>query len=181
MKFIIRNFCLKSFTMWNFQSFSRSQWPRGLNCRYAAARLLGLWVRIPPGAWISVSRDCCVLSGRGLCVRLITRPDESYRVWCVLSVSVKPRRWGGSDPLWAVAPWGRGYFFLRGTVHCGRNTSLALFRCLRRRRISSEIISIHKVFFYDIAQKLFPEGYQCNDSVFLFNIYFCKISFMFIY
>jgi hypothetical protein len=26
---------------------------------------------------------CCVLSGRDLCVGLITRPEESYRVWCV--------------------------------------------------------------------------------------------------
>ena len=25
----------------------------------------------------------CVLSGRGLCVGLITRPEESYRMWCV--------------------------------------------------------------------------------------------------
>jgi len=28
--------------------------------------------------------DCCVLSGRGLCDGLITRPDESYRLWCVV-------------------------------------------------------------------------------------------------
>jgi hypothetical protein len=28
---------------------SRSQWPRGLRRRSAAARLLGLWVRIQPG------------------------------------------------------------------------------------------------------------------------------------
>jgi len=27
--------------------------------------------------------ECCVLSGRGLCDELITRPEESYRVWCV--------------------------------------------------------------------------------------------------
>ena len=26
---------------------------------------------------------CCVLSGRGLCDELITRPEESYRLWCV--------------------------------------------------------------------------------------------------
>jgi hypothetical protein len=26
---------------------------------------------------------CCVLSGGGLCVGLNTRPEESYRVWCV--------------------------------------------------------------------------------------------------
>jgi hypothetical protein len=25
----------------------------------------------------------CVLSGRGLCDELITRPEESYRLWCV--------------------------------------------------------------------------------------------------
>jgi hypothetical protein len=30
-----------------------------------------------------VSCECCALSGRGLCDGLITRPEESYRVWCV--------------------------------------------------------------------------------------------------
>jgi len=28
--------------------------------------------------------DCCVLSDRGLCDELITRPEESYRLWCVV-------------------------------------------------------------------------------------------------
>jgi hypothetical protein len=32
---------------------------------------------------MSVSCEYCVLSGRGLCVRLISRPGESYGVWCV--------------------------------------------------------------------------------------------------
>jgi hypothetical protein len=36
-------------------------------------------VRIPPMAWMNVCCECCVLSGRGLCVRLITGPDESYQ------------------------------------------------------------------------------------------------------
>jgi hypothetical protein len=27
---------------------------------------------------------CCVLSGRGPCDELITRPEESYRVWRVV-------------------------------------------------------------------------------------------------
>jgi hypothetical protein len=26
----------------------------------------------------------CVLSGRGFCEELITRPEESYRLWCVV-------------------------------------------------------------------------------------------------
>jgi len=28
--------------------------------------------------------ECCVLSGRGLCEKLITRPEESYRLWFVV-------------------------------------------------------------------------------------------------
>ena len=43
----------------------------------ATARLLGLRVRIPPGAWMFVSCECRVLSGRGLCGGLITGPEES--------------------------------------------------------------------------------------------------------
>ena len=38
----------------------RSQWPRGLRHMSAAARLLRLWVRIPPRAWMFVvSVVCC--------------------------------------------------------------------------------------------------------------------------
>jgi hypothetical protein len=58
----------------------RSQRPRGLRRGSASARMLGLWVRIPPEAWMSVSYECCVLSSRGFDVGLITRPEESYRV-----------------------------------------------------------------------------------------------------
>ena len=52
-------------------AYSRSQWPlagwdRGLESRRGHGCLL-----------------YCVFSGRGLCVGLITRPVESYRVWCV--------------------------------------------------------------------------------------------------
>ena len=66
------------------QSRYRSQWPRGLRRRSSAARLLRLWVRIPPGAWMFVCCECCVLTGRGLCNGLITRPGETYRLWRVV-------------------------------------------------------------------------------------------------
>jgi hypothetical protein len=33
---------------------SRSQWPRGLRRRFAAARLLILWLRVPLGTWMVV-------------------------------------------------------------------------------------------------------------------------------
>ena len=60
-----------------------SHGPRGLRCESAAAYLLEMWVRIPPGSWVSVCCDCCVLWSRGLWVGLIARPEEFYRAWGV--------------------------------------------------------------------------------------------------
>jgi len=40
---------------------NRSQWPRGLRHKSAAARLLRLWVLIPLWVWMSVCCECCVL------------------------------------------------------------------------------------------------------------------------
>jgi hypothetical protein len=98
----------KRVTIWiNYSNtlMGQSQWPRGLRHRSTAARLLRSWVRrrkqykiseiesvieglamrnskkIPPGAWMFF---CCVLSGRGLCDGLITRPEEFYLMWRVV-------------------------------------------------------------------------------------------------
>jgi hypothetical protein len=84
---------------------SRYQRPRGLRRRSAAARLLGLWVRFPPVACMYVSCDYCVLSGRDLCVRLTTRPEESE---CGVSeydreASIMRRPWS-TGGCW---PWGK--------------------------------------------------------------------------
>jgi hypothetical protein len=75
----------------------RSQWPCGLRRRSAATRLLRLWVRIAPGAWMFVSCECCVLSRRGLWDELITCPEESYRVWCVVVCDL--------ETSWMRRPW----------------------------------------------------------------------------
>ena len=40
------------------------------------------WVRIPPGSWMFVCCEDCVMSARGLCDEFITRPGESYRLRC---------------------------------------------------------------------------------------------------
>ena len=47
----------------HFNAYGRSQWPRCLRRGSATARLLGLRVRIPPLAWMSLSYECCMLSG----------------------------------------------------------------------------------------------------------------------
>jgi len=78
------------------------QWPRCLRRGSAAVRLLGLRVRIPPESWLSVCCECCVLSGRCLCVRLITYPGGVLRSVVCLSAIMKPWRLGGPGPLRAV-------------------------------------------------------------------------------
>jgi hypothetical protein len=62
-----------------------------------AGRLLGFWVRIPPEAWMSVCCECLVLSGRGLCDELITRQEESYRLWCIVVCDL--------ETSWMRMPW----------------------------------------------------------------------------
>ena len=64
--------------------------------RPAASHLLRSWVRIPPGEWIFVCCECRVLSGRGLLDELITRPEESYRMWCVVVCDLETSRMGAS-------------------------------------------------------------------------------------
>jgi len=36
-----------------------------------------------PAGDMAVCCECCVLSDRVLCDQMITRPEESYRLWCV--------------------------------------------------------------------------------------------------
>jgi hypothetical protein len=54
---------------------------------------------------MSVCCECCVLSGRGLCVGLNTHPEESFRVCgvsaCDLESSIMRTPW----PTGCVAPW----------------------------------------------------------------------------
>jgi hypothetical protein len=52
----------------------------------------------------------CVLSGRGLRIGLITRPEESYRVWCVCDgeASILKRPW----PHWGLLRHGKKNIFI---------------------------------------------------------------------
>jgi hypothetical protein len=71
--------------------------PARSGLRSAAAHMLRLWVRIPLGSWMFVWCECCVLSGRSLCGKLTTHPEEAYLLWCVvvcdLECSRMRRQW----------------------------------------------------------------------------------------
>jgi hypothetical protein len=64
----------------------RSQWPYGLRCGSAVACLLGLWVWISQGPWMSVlSVVCCQVE---VCVTGWSLVQRSPRLCCLLSKSI---------------------------------------------------------------------------------------------
>jgi hypothetical protein len=72
--------------------YGPSQWPRGM----------------------SVTCQCCVLLGRGLCVGLIPPPEQPYRVWCVIMCdrTTSTMRWPWSTAgCRATGGWKQTYHF----------------------------------------------------------------------
>jgi hypothetical protein len=67
--------------------------------------------------------ECCVLSGRGLCDGLITRPEDSYRMWRVVvcdQETSKTRRLKPATGLWKMHP--------QWVVTPGKQTSTVISR-----------------------------------------------------
>jgi len=63
------NLCLQNLCTLNFQADTGG-------C--AVTHLLGLQVQIQAEAWMCVSCECCVLSGRGFCDEPSTHPLDFY-------------------------------------------------------------------------------------------------------
>jgi len=118
-------------TLFFFFFFCWSQWPRGLRRRSAAALLLRLWVRIPQGAWMFVCCQCCVLLGRSFCDKLITRPEESYRLWCVVVCDL--------ETSWMRRPWLTG-----GCRVKNKQTNCVFFWYMHAYWIHSQILLIQE-------------------------------------
>ena len=66
---------------------------KALLCGCSPAKVAGS----NPTSGMDVFCECCVFSSRGVCDELITLPEESHRVWCVvvcdLQTSIMSRPW----------------------------------------------------------------------------------------
>jgi len=65
---------------------------------------------------MDVSCECCVLSGRGLCDELITRPEESYWLWCVVRRDLKTSRMWKPCPTGGLLRQNKQKLFVRSTL-----------------------------------------------------------------
>jgi hypothetical protein len=143
---------------------SRSQWPRGLMRGSAAARLLGLRVRIPPVAWMSVVSvvGCRVevsASGWSLVQRSPTECDVSN------SVIVKPRQRGGPGSQGAVAPWIKNRHSDDDAVHVVTLLCHTVLQCPDSLSISG--------FHFPISHNKFPQPSPSLQN-FLYNFKGCN-------
>jgi len=64
----------------------------GLRAEYYIDRSTFYKIQLDYLKEITVCCECCVLSGRGLCDELITRPEDSYRLWCVVVCDLETSR-----------------------------------------------------------------------------------------
>jgi hypothetical protein len=70
--------------MWGEEKYNNNNNNNNTNVRPVCDHSLAGIVDLNPGrAWMPVSCEYCVLSGRGPCDGVITFPEESYRVWSV--------------------------------------------------------------------------------------------------
>ena len=116
----------------------------GLRRRSATSRLLRMWVRVPPGTWMSVCCECCMLSG-SLCDELITCLGKSYRLWCVVERDLenswmrRPRPTGGRGGCCAKNEQTKLIFFL---IFCWPCISIYLFFNINQLDALNFIISL---------------------------------------
>jgi hypothetical protein len=65
-----------------------------------------------------VCRECCVLSGRGPLDKLITRPEESYRLWWVIVCDLETSRMRKPWPALGRSAMGGGDTKLNNSNSC---------------------------------------------------------------
>jgi hypothetical protein len=156
----------QSFLLWFFRLeaiVNLSQWPRGRRRRSAAARLLKSSVRIPPGAWLWVCCECCVLSGRGLCDEPITRPEESYRLWCVVVCAQETSGMRRSWPAWGLSSTGKKNKYTVTILDCSLIWSVGW--CNNSLRISTKppvIVSLMTVWLIKSRQDVGGGHHSCQ-------------------
>ena len=128
---------------------------------------------------MSVSCERCVLSGRGLCDGLITRPEESYRVWCVWESS---RELNGEEaqtqlglsmhppPKKKFSDHFRGKVWFPHTWKCGSSISFTHPPACRRYPLNRSWVG-PTICLYDLEAGKYLESRFLGRIIIIFNHY----------
>jgi len=155
---------------WHYWWKCRSQWPRGLRRRSAAACLQRSWVWIPPVVWKFVCCECRVLSGRGVCDELITRPEESYPLWCVVVCDLETSRMRRPRPALDRSATAKKYicWWKYACTHCNQQLepcemSPLVYCAVGRNKVALYVYICYCVSHAEIYYVFRPKTY-CNRA-----------------
>ena len=132
-------------------STCRSQWLHGLTCGSAAAHMLGLWVWIPPGAWMSV---CCQVEVSVSCWSLVQRSPTNGGVSnCVRSQWLRGLTCGSAAThmlgLWVWIPPGAWMF-----VCCQVEVSVSCWSLVQRSTTNGSVSNCVRSWILDNEKTL---------------------------
>jgi hypothetical protein len=77
---------------------------------------------------------CCVLSGRGLCDELITRTEESYRMWSVVVCDL--------ETSWMRRPWLTGGCRAKRKMHSFKTSTKRIHKATSPNRNQDELTAM---------------------------------------
>jgi len=137
----------------------------------SAASLLLRWqVWIPPEPYSFFACECSVLSSGALCVGLITRPKEFYRLWCVVACHLQTSRMRKPRPALGRSAIRKKNYYVKNLWRLWRyNPSKRPERHVQRRSVTTQktgILDHTSVKTSNLAGntvgltvKLFPQTY----------------------
>ena len=129
---------------------------------WVCGRFLAEIVGSNPSWVMDVCCDCRVLSGRGLCDELMTRPQESYRLWFIVVCDLEISR--------MRRPWPTGGFR-------AKNKQKVLYSC------SSNILVSHTVTILHICAVMICSTSYCFYDTLTdpWNVCMCVCMYVYIY
>ena len=139
-------------------SITVSAYPYHLQRGLAAARLLGLRVQIPPGAWTSVSLECCMLYRQ----RSLRRADPSSRG---VLPSVYASHW-----MWS----GETITFYSYNERLGRQRSDCMYVHTHTHTHTHTHIHIHTTNTYKHVWCITSTSFQDHIQVISWELYLCE-------
>jgi len=116
-----------------------------------------------PTGGMNVCFECCV-SGRGLCDELITRPEESYRLWCIVLCGLETSRMRRPWPaLGRTATGGGGEIELTCMVKQWKLFYKVLFASVE---ITNKMKPCNRIYYSTVHWRLnmFREAYRSSSG-----------------
>ena len=109
-----------------------------------------------------------MLSGRGLCDELITRSEESYRLWCVVVCDLENLK--NEEAMARVGP--QRHRQKKNAL----NTSRGVANEIIRLRFSLHLVFAHKTMtWHALSPKTYPTNYKQFESFWIFVAYLWDI------